>query len=864
MIALAAVAAAGPAAAQSTSAAVAWTTPRQINSPSQPLGRALNALAREWGVAISVDASLAADITAPAHQGMATLGEALTRALAGSGLVAVPTGSVITIQRRPREGATLPEVVVTASLHPAREESATQYTVSASSSASKLELAMKETPQSVSVFTEKLVGDMNLTSISEVLEHAPGVTVVENGVPGAGRVQYFARGFAINNFQIDGLMVDGAALGGQHNNANRTAVGMQDPFLFERMDVVRGSTGLTTGSGDPAASLSFVRKRPLAQRQIQANLKYGSWNNQRAELDISTPFNAAGSWRGRLVATRQQGDSHIDRVTHKGDALYAVTELDITPRTTLSAGFTQLDRRIDGAGPHGTQRESQYRSWDPALNRYVMKTSYAQLDRRHNSATQWSYRDFEWNNVFFSLDHMFDNGLRLVGAYNRFEARSDRFFGVMGSQFYLPEYNVASYIATREKYQNDTDAFDVHLSGDFGLLGRRHEFVVGFNQTETNRIGHGFPPQPSSTVGPTVDGPNRNVDTFDYYYRNQWIRPGSWNDGNVRLPYISLADQDMGWLDWNTPRTVSGRKFMQKGLYFSTRLRPTERLQAILGARYGQGEDGYQQRDTFIPYAGLVYELTPRTNVYASYTRIEKPQSPSDGRPVGVDGQFMDPIRGDSVELGFKSALFDNRLNLAASWFTMTQNNVAIKDPAGRLVSDPDYPAQGAVYPAYVGVDGYRIYGLDLSIAGQITPKWNITGGYVFQRQKVPYQYDIVSGTVEAFGDDFQDQFFFPEHSFKLFTTYRMSPAWTVGGGVTWRSTSTTPNARFDANGRITGYQEQRSYALVSLMARYQYSPRVTLGLNVANALDKSYFTNSNIANYGTPRSISASLHLSF
>lgn len=830
-----------------------------------PLGVALNQFAAVSGIYLSGQASLTQGKSSPGLQGSHTVASGLAALLHGTGLEAVPQGNgQYSLREMPQAQSdagvhTLSSIRVRAA-SPA-QESATNYTVRRSSSASKLELELKETPQSVSVFTEKMVQDLAIGSISEVFEWTPGVTVLENGVPGAGRVVYYARGFAINNFQMDGVMLDGFAFGGQNNASNRTAVGMQDPFVYERMDIVRGSTGLTTGSGDPAASLNFTRKRPLAERRIQANVKIGQWDFRRAEFDFSTPLSDSGAWRARFVGASQRGNSHLDRVSQRGQTGYGITELDITPDTMLSLGFSHLTRNIDGAGPHGTRRSTSYRSWDPDLKRYVMKVSSADyLDRSHNSATQWSYRDFSWRNYFVTLEHGFRNGWRVNAAYNRIMATSDRFYGVIGSQFYLPEYDVASYDVYREKYDNHISAYDFNLSGDFELLGRQHDFVIGMNAIKTRSVGYAFPSGPASLTFPTVDGPNKNSDAFSYYYQNQWFRPSAWNEGDVALPYITQSQKDFGFLNWDTPRVGASTATWQRGVYVSARLRPTERLQTILGARYGRGTKNYHAPRSFIPYAGLVYELTPSTNVYASYTRIEKPQTPSDGRPVGADGQFLDPIQGNSLEFGVKAGLMDNRLNLAASYFTMTQNNVGVMDPNGPLVTDPDYPQNGARNPSYKGIDGYRVYGLDLSFAGQITSDWMIAGGYIYQRQNIPDELLELAASTE----EFEESFFFPKHSIKLFTTYRLSEHWTVGGGVTWQSGGKTSTQEYDENGLARGFVHQGSYALVNLMARYRHNEHLTLGLNINNAFDKWYFTNANIANYGTPRNIVATVQLSF
>ncbi|MGO3743199.1 TonB-dependent siderophore receptor [Kerstersia sp.] len=831
---------------------------RSYQIAAGPLGAALNQFAAVSGIFLSGAADLTAGKQTAGLQGNHSVSAGLARLLQGTGLEAQAEGGNRYSLRRigqPQASADsvteLSGITVEAALTPA-DESATNYTVSRSSSASKLNLALKETPQTITVFTEKLMEDLNATTVNEVMTYAPGVTVLENGVPGAGRVQYFSRGFAINSFQIDGLMTDGAAFGAQNNASNRTAIGFQDTFLYERIDIIRGSSGLTTGQGDPSASLSLVRKRPLAERQIQANLKYGSWDNKRGEFDLSTPINESGSWRTRIVATGERGHSYMDRVKHHGHALYAISELDVTASTRISVGATQLKRRLDGAGPHGLVRATNYGdpTKTPSGNVY-----HSDLGRSYNNATQWSYRDFYYSNTFATLNHVFANDWEIVGSYNHFSAKSDRFYGVMGSQFYLPEYDVASYVWGREKYENATKAYDVYLKGDFGLLGRRHDFVAGYNQTESRRHEHGYltSPGPVWPTLPDVDDPRY----AQYWNSGQWIRPSAWNDGDVGLPPIDARYQKYGY-SWEHSNGYYQSEHKQNGIYASLRLRPLEHLQVIVGGRYGKGERMQDQKThtTFSPYAGLIYELTPSMNAYAGYARVEKPNVATTSNPVDINGVWLKPLRANTIETGIKAGFFEDRLNLAATYFTMTQDNFPIA--TDKWVTNPD--VIGYVDRAYEGVDGYRIYGVELSLSGQVTPHWQIMAGYVNQHQKVPF--DVNNPPYGVAVEDFAEQFFFPKNQFKLFTTYDFLERFTVGGGVTWQSGSLTSNFEASDKGMVPVYQG--SYALWNLMARWRLNPNATLGLNVNNVFDKVYFTNASGANFGTPRNVTASISLSF
>ena len=86
--------------------------------------------------------------------------------------------------------------------------------------------------------------------------------------------------------------------------------------------MVRGSTGLLSGAGNPAASINLVRKRPTREFEAGVGASVGSWDYRRTEFDLGSPLDEAGKLRGRLVGAWQEGGSFIDRVKQDSQLLY--------------------------------------------------------------------------------------------------------------------------------------------------------------------------------------------------------------------------------------------------------------------------------------------------------------------------------------------------------------------------------------------------------------------------------------------------------------------------------------------------------------------------------------------------------------
>ena len=140
------------------------------------------------------------------------------------------------------------------------------YETGPSRTSTGLGLSILETPQSLSVITRDQMDDFALDTVNDVLKYAPGVNVeaVETD-----RTFYTARGFDITNFQVDGMGVP-MTFGNVY--------GSLDTAIYERVEVLRGANGLMVGTGNPSATINFVRKKPTSEFDASLDATYGSWS----------------------------------------------------------------------------------------------------------------------------------------------------------------------------------------------------------------------------------------------------------------------------------------------------------------------------------------------------------------------------------------------------------------------------------------------------------------------------------------------------------------------------------------------------------------------------------------------------------
>lgn len=543
-------------------------------------------------------------------------------------------------------------------------EDTLSYTTGETRAATGLSLSPQETPQSVTVLTRQRMDDQQLTSVQSALEATTGIT---SRTLDSERVDFFSRGFSIDSFQFDGVptsFVDGASF--------------LDTAFYDRIEVVRGATGLLTGAGNPGASVNLVRKRPSDSFQAQASVSAGSWDNYRGMMDVSTPLTDDGRVRARVVGSYQDRHSWLDRYQQKKQALYAVIEADLTDNTTLSVGY---DAQI--IKPTGT-------TWG-GVPRWYSDGSETQWSRSVNSAADWSH----WNNTlrtaFASLDQHFDNGWSLKTNLTQQRTHSDaKLFSSLG----YPDRSSGEGVIPIALASNATsrqNSLDMQASGPFSLLGRQHEVVMGVMASKrvTDENSSGFV-YPSAAMGSLY----------------QW-------NGDYPEPDFSQAN-------WTRTHT----EIIQRGVYSALRFSLADPVKLIVGARVSQYKinqsDGStdfndEKKGAITPYVGVVYALNPTYSLYTSYTTIFNPQTYRDS-----DNHVLKPTRGNNREVGIKGRYLDGRLNASLSLFDTHLDNVATLD-SGALLPDGSQ--------AYKAVNGTTSKGIEVDVQGEILPGWNMSLG---------------------------------------------------------------------------------------------------------------------------------------
>lgn len=682
------------------------------------------------------------------------------------------------------------------------------YTVDDSTSATKLNLSPRETPQSITVITRERLDDQDLTSLRKVLDNTPGIY---SNAYDSERVLFYSRGFL-----IDSLMYDGVPALSNFNTGSIDET--LDTSLYERIEVVRGATGLMTGAGSPAASINLVRKHADSKTPtVSLDLSVGSWRAKRAELDATVPLTADGRIRARGVAVIEDGDSY-QALYHKRKYVFSgIVDADLTTATHVSLGFDYQDNQ---------PRANTWGSF-PLFYSDGRPTDWS---RSVTTAADWAYWNRKTQTVFGEVRHTFDNGWALRSTLSHREYKEDVALFYM---FGFPDATTGAGLdpsAYRSKSKITENSLDIYASGPFDLFDRKHELVVGYNGSRAKNVGK-EQNQVEETLPPTTGN------------FAQW-------DGTYPQP----AFQD--------PTPLNDIKTDQDAIYAAGRFTLTDSLKLIAGARYSRVKvdsfdvygDPVNSKYDFskaIPYAGLVWDFLPEFSAFTSYTGIFKPQSNRD-----ASGRYLDPVEGKSVEIGIKGEHFDHQLNTAITLFETRQNNIAapLLDPvSGEPVLFPDGSSVSKA------IDGTRTRGFEIEAAGRIAR--DVQGSIGWTRN------------VTKDGDGQSIRTFIPSTLVRLFVTWepkRWIDRLTLGAGVNWQSESSTPVAAPEgAVGRRddgTVELRQGSLAEISLMARYAFTKNLSLQFNANNLFDKKYYVLDQYDNtyYGSPASYALTLRASY
>lgn len=600
-----------PARAQSGSVAA---TPVAIDLAAQPLGQALNELARQANLQMSFPAALVAGKTAPAVSGRLTVQQAMDRLLAGSGLTADVQGSSVVVKpASPAEAVgetTLPAIKVTAQTG----ASPLGYLAKDTAAGALGNKALLDTPFSITVVDSNEITERGAKSIGQIFVNDASVyTPTASSTTDWWGTQI--RGMPVRNSYIDDIPML-LYWGGDFPTE-----------IVESVSALKGLTGFMYGFGEPGGALSYQLKRPKKADETTVSLGYR--NSSLFSAHVDTSRNLADDLAIRANLATEQGtaynESEIDRTVASlavdkkfGASLNWFTTLAYEDNENRGEPMQFYFSRYDAAGSGGRLPSVTHDYDDINVDNSYYKTETLLA----STGLQWQIND-QWN-------------LKYQVGLTRKEHRSNKTFAYLLNQ--AGDYQGYAYNFAGKLDNLFTQAI---LQGNVTTGALKHEIVGGL-------------------------GLQRSKEKWspDFYWSNDF-------NGNIHqeqtFRITRVPDFSLGPVSLDARQTYA---FVSDTVHFN------ERWQAIVGLRFTDyrlkdldgdpaNDSSYEARETS-PTLALIYKLDARTRLYGSYieglepgTRITPPYANA-GEVLGatVSKQYEVGVKHESGDIDYAAALF--------------------------------------------------------------------------------------------------------------------------------------------------------------------------------------------------------------
>lgn len=780
-----------------------WT----LNIPAQPLAQALQTLGQQTNLQIIYSPESIQNLRSSALNGRYQEDDSLSALLKGTGLRHQRDGNTVTLLAPATGNAMeLAPTSINGQRLGATTEGSNSYTTGAVT-IGKGEHSLRQTPQSITVITRKMLDDQNLNTIEQVMEKTPGITVYDSPMGGK---YFYSRGFRMTGqYQYDGVPLD---IGSSYVQADAFS---SDMAIYDRVEVLRGAAGMMKGAGGTAGGVNFVRKRGQDTPHTQLSLSAGTWDNYRGQVDTGGPLNDAGTIRGRAVVTQQTRQYFYDVGERRDQIYYGALDFDLSDYTTLGLGMAYED--VDATPCWG------------GLPRYA-DGSDLKLSRSTCLNTAWNNQRSKRATYFGDLKHEFNENwaLKVAGVYSK-NTQDMEYAFPSGSVPVGATSTNTPMIGSIFDYDQVDYGLDAYVDGKFDAFGQEHELIVGANASRSHK---------------------------DDFYAVALLPDSQ----NVLNPNHHLPQPDESFYLANATRGGPvDMRIKQYGAYSTARLKLADPLTFVLGSRvswyksetdsvsFWRGEGtpiSSEAKETgqVTPFAALLFDINDNLTVYTSYADIFTPQ----GNYKTITGSTLKPLIGQSYELGIKGEWFDGRLNSSFNLFRTVQKDAAQDDPAC-----PDSTCSqnsGKV----------RAQGFEAEVSGEVIDRLQLLAGYTYTQTKVLEDAD-------ASQDGVSYNSYVPRHLLRVWGDYALSGPLervTVGAGVNAQSSNYRVSPSSGNN--IT----QAGYAVWNGRIGYRIDDTWSVALNGNNLFDKRYYATVGSEGwgnfYGEPRNFVMSVKADF
>lgn len=687
------------------------------------------------------------------------------------------------------------ETIVVEAINPDEEK----YVAQTASSILKSDAPLFETPRSVSVITQEQLQQKRATSIAEALD----------GVAGVSASPYGRRGF--DDFIIRGqvssdqIFVDGLRL----TNSIFSSVELTGT---DAVQVLKGPSSVEFGAGAAGGAVNLTTKRPQSESFYRAGLNYGSYQNISGTVDLNYAPNESEKGAFRLVARAGDQEDPVDYVYFKNYYLSPSYNFNLGEKTDLSLIASYQYRefvRSQGLpvygglihNPNATYDRTRFAAEPDAAYKYdVYRLGHILLHRFDNG---WKFKqNFAINHITMDADVVLANGTSPSSMFSDASTNAVTLRRTWDEQ----TRQVVNY------------AIDHSLSREFDFGSNQHAISLGVDlykeDNDYTRISRRLAnlnlnnPVYGSIPGAMTRHEHTQTDShfIGVYARDQIKLKQNW--------LVGLA----GRYDWAKTR-VNTTNILTGETSLSSKLDK---------AFSGSASLMYNWNDVLAPYTSYAISFLPVTD-------------------VDVNGQVLNPEKGEQTEVGLKFQGLNNRLQGTLSAYQLTRKDAVVSTLADTTVKE--------------NVGKMVTRGVELEVAADVSDQWHVSFAY----SHIPYAKIVQDKEPRRVGLPIDHV---PEHSANLMTRYYFDTStlgWYLGGGIRYEGVHVAQ--RPAANTANDTYARLPAYTLVDVQTGYK-APHWSTNFSVKNLFDKEYYAgttpNGALVSYGMPRTFNFGINLNF
>jgi catecholate siderophore receptor len=644
-------------------------------------------------------------------------------------------------------------------------------------------------PQAITTVTNQLMHDQQIGSLREALRNVSGLTfnAAEGGRAGDN---FNLRGF----YTFGDIYLDGVRDTAQYN---------RETFNLEQVDVLRGSAAMLFGRGQAGGVINQVSKMAELEDKNKVTGSFGNYDYHQFTGDFNKQLTDTAAVRVNVMdrheETYRKNPSDGDRpeTDRKGIALSFGAGIGTDNEFFLNHIYTQTRDVPD----FGIRFEAR-RPLNESTNGRSDKTFWGNSDNFDDSDTRITTGIFTHK---FSEDTQLRTQIR--------DADYKRGYWAKTPGTVLPTNNNKIGGNITRKMHYETLNLQSDFSTKFDLAGMKHEALAGVEYLKEDNYRNGLRAlNPATGLPYTQTGAAltaaiaANGVTYNRHIASAAV-PTKFEADNYA---VYVQDTVEFVKDW---KILLGMRRDELRADYSS----------ITSPQLSYGENSYR--------AGLSWQPKAESHYYAAWSDSFSPTA--DLYQLTVAPQ--PPERSKTFEVGTKWLFMDGDLAFRTALYTSTKDwerNTDLESTAAILTKKR------------------RTNGLELEVTGKVTDDWEVFAGVAFMDAEIlesAQNVNATTGAITTANPNFEGERprNTPAATLNIWTTYNLTSAWKIGGGVevkgqrTAYNPNSTSNALFATGNFRPNYAP--GYARVDAMVAYE-QPKWAVRLNVKNLLNKEYY----------------------